>query len=69
MSKTPTARVAVRVWALQNNTTQGDIAIKLGVDEGFFSKVLSGRRPVSDELASELRKLTGIDLRALKRVA
>ncbi len=69
MGKQLTAKQAIRVWLASHDKTQGWLSTKVGVDEGLLSKVLSGARPATDELAEGLKRVTGVDLREFAKVA
>lgn len=56
-------RRAIRVYLAQHDKTQRWLADKLGVHESFLSDVIGGRRPLSEKVADDLQRLTGIDLR------
>lgn len=66
---TETARRAIRVWLAEHDKTQVWLAFKIGMDEGRFSKMLSGYMAPSEDVADKLLKVTGIDIREFSKVA
>lgn len=69
MSNELTARRALRVWLAQHEKTQEWLAFKVGIDHTLLSRVLAGYRPISDDLAIRIERVTGIDIRKFKKVA
>lgn len=60
MPKKRPFRIEVRVYCAEHEITQGQLAERLGIDEGKFSRVLSGQAvPNINELAA-LEKLFGV---------
>lgn len=46
-------------WMEWKKITQVDLAEKLGVNQGFISMVLAGKKNFSDELAAKVEEITG----------
>lgn len=63
------AKVALRGWLIQNNRTQVWLASQLGIDETLLSRMLAGYRPMPDEIATAIRRITGINVRQFAEVA
>jgi plasmid maintenance system antidote protein VapI len=62
-------RRAVRVYLAEHDRTQAWLASKLKVQQSTLSEVLSGYRPISDEFAERLERLTGINAREFQGAA
>lgn len=63
MPKQSALKRTVRVWLAEHDKTQDWLAFKLEISNSHLSLILSGYRPLTDELANDLERLTGIDLR------
>ena len=61
MQKSPLKR-AVRVWLAEHDKTQVWLADKLGIHSGALSHVLAGYRPLTEELADDIHRITGLDI-------
>lgn len=58
-----TPRKAMRLYCAQHDTTQTQVAFELGIDQGWFSKLVNGVVPATDEQADKILEKTGIDVR------
>lgn len=64
-----TAQKAIRIWLAnqgENGQTQEWLAAKIEVSPSLLSRVLTGKRPITDELETALERETGLDLKALR---
>lgn len=64
-----TARKAIKGWLGSNDKNQRWLASKLGISESLLSDVLSGYRDATKDVADDIQKITGIDIREFSRVA
>lgn len=63
MPKSSALKRAVRVWLADHDKTQDWLAMKLQIDRAMLSRILSGYRALTPEIADDLERLTGIDVR------
>jgi transcriptional regulator with XRE-family HTH domain len=59
----------IRVYLIERDMRQGELAAQLGLSESRLSKILSGKYPVSLEEAFRIENTTGIPARDFARVA
>jgi hypothetical protein len=59
MAKHESARQAVRVWLATHDKTQDWLAAAIGTSSGQLSYVLRGFRPLTKEMAEDIRTATG----------
>lgn len=64
-----TIRQRVRVYLVENDMTQAQLAAQLGMSESKFSKVLSGTLTLDINEAAALQRITGIPAVDFARVA
>ena len=63
MAKYTSAKQAIRVWLAEHDKTQDWLAREIGISNSLLSYVLSGYRPLKPEIADDIQRVTGLNLK------